>query len=84
MYCYYQGEMEVTEGTGFCLLRDAVEVVKNTFENHGVCAYKDFNDPEIIIVDFSDSCYVSEEEIRVFRRRLDVAATRLERCLSGS
>lgn len=66
MYCYYQGEMEVTEGTGFCLLRDAVEVVKNTFENHGVCAYKDFNDPEIIIVDFSDSCYVSEKEIRVF------------------
>ena len=66
MYCYYQGEMEVTEGTGFCLLRDAVEVVKNTFENHGVCAYKDFNDPEIIIVDFSDSWYVSEEEIRVF------------------
>lgn len=66
MYCYYQGEMEVTEGTGFCLLRDVVETVKNTFENHGVCVYKDFNDPEIIIVDFSDSCYVSEGEARDF------------------
>lgn len=66
MYCYYQGEMEVTGGTEVCLLSDVVATVKSTFENYGVCAYKDFNDPEIIIVDFSDSCYVSEEEIRVF------------------
>lgn len=66
MYCYYQGEMKVTEGTEECLLEDVVATVKSTFENYGVCAYKDFNDPEIIIVDFSDSCYVSEKEIRFF------------------
>lgn len=69
MYCYYQGEMKVTEGTEECLLEDVVATVKSTFENYGVCAYRDFNDPEIIIVDFSDSCYVSEEETRVFVKK---------------
>lgn len=65
MYCYYQGEMEVAEGTGVCLLRDVVEVVGDIFEKHAY-VYRNFDNPEIIIVDFSDSCYVSEGEIRVF------------------
>lgn len=35
MYCYYQGEMEVTGGTEVCLLSDVVATVKVRLKTTG-------------------------------------------------